>query len=442
VNKEYYTEEFKKAQAEFEKAQEKADLWSELIGDILPENLDELAKTSGAIIRKRGIKVPLDLLKVLLVFAVAILSIRMLALCAKALKISSISDTAWRKKIANSALWLVLILDYILPKPPPEGDEMSKGRPVHLLDGSCVVQEGTKDKGNGKVFYIHMSYGLTLGAMDEIKVTDNHTAEGIQHYTIQKGHIYIADSNYGKAKIFDYIVSKQADAILRISPNHVALYTKSGKKIDLAKLFGKTKKSVLDFDCYMKNGKKTIKVRIVASRLPEDKQADAIKRKKRKSQKNQTKIKSETLIYATWVVLATSLDRAEYTLEQVLEIYRCRWQVELLFKRIKQHFKVTKIKPCSKKYAQSLILLWLIIWAITERQTVAAELFLKQQEFDLNRVSIWTMSSFFFHQVKTIIDCAWATFFKSMDDILVIMKYLQNHKSSRRNQYYEYRFLS
>ena len=46
--------------------------------------------------------------------------------------------------------------------------------------------------------------------------------------------------------------------------------------------------------------------------------------------------------------------KEEYTAKQVLVIYRSRWQIELLFKRIKQHFKVTKIRPSSEKYAKSL----------------------------------------------------------------------------------------
>ena len=72
------------------------------------------------------------------------------------------------------------------------------------------------------------------------------------------------------------------------------------------------------------------------------------------------------------MVVITSLG-AGYCGEEILHLYRSRWQVELLFKRFKQNFSVTSLKAGNKNYAETEVLLWLIIWAISERQLFLAE---------------------------------------------------------------------
>ena len=149
-------------------------------------------------------------------------------------------------------------------------------------------------------------------------------------------------------------------------------------------------------------------------------------------------MRPETLVYAEWVIIMTSLDES-YTAEKILSIYRSRWQVELLFKRIKQHFKVTKIRASSLKYGQALVLLWLIIWALVERQVYLAEIHLIEKGMDMRRFSPWAYSSYFFNRLKTMIESLWATILDPIADIDVIAAKLQNHKQHNRlNQYFEY----
>ena len=67
----------------------------------------------------------------------------------------------------------------------------------------------------------------------------------------------------------------------------------------------------------------------------------------------------ETLLSAGWVMAITSLG-AEYSGEEIMYLYRSRWQVELLFKRFKQNFSIQTIKADSAAYAETETLLWLI----------------------------------------------------------------------------------
>jgi len=413
-----------------------ATLWAEQIKAIFPTDLDESAKTWGALIRKREVKSAIDLLRLLLLCAVSTMSMRMLTLSAKSLKVADISDTAVRKRLIKSIAWLTLLLNTLLPSPTQNKMKPGIKRTVHLIDGSNYVKAGK----SGETYRVHMSYNLSINSMDEVKVTDKHTAESFAHYSIQAGDIYIADAGYGKANNYVNVTKRGGDVIFRCTPNHIKLEDLNGSPIEMAKKLDK-EKQVVDFTCFIINGKKKTLTRIVASQLPEDKKAESVKRKKRQASKRQTKqIRPETLIYAEWVIILTSLDGA-YSAEEVLAIYRSRWQVELLFKRIKQHFKVTKIRPCSAKYGEALVLLWLIIWALVERQSYLAELYLLEKGADMSRCSQWQITSYFFERQKILIEMQWAILLDPMADIEIIAEKLQNHKRhDRPNQNFEYRF--
>jgi hypothetical protein len=95
---------YKNNTAEANRIQDMAALWIEQIEKLLPSNMDETAKTKGALIRKRGVKNASDLLKVLLIYAVTTMSMRMLSLCASALGVANISDTAWHKRFTGAEL--------------------------------------------------------------------------------------------------------------------------------------------------------------------------------------------------------------------------------------------------------------------------------------------------------------------------------------------------
>lgn len=50
--------------------------------------------------------------------------------------------------------------------------------------------------------------------------------------------------------------------------------------------------------------------------------------------RKQNKITEDALFCAGWIVVITSLG-IEYCGEEILHLYKSRWQVELLFKRLK-----------------------------------------------------------------------------------------------------------
>jgi len=413
--------------------------WQEKIVNYLPQDLEETAKKYGVITRKRGIQSAVDLLRVMFIYVTSELSFNMLALCACRLNISEMSDTAWRKKFNSCTLWLTYILFATLPNIKTVNLKPKGSRNIHLIDASDIRRIG-KDS---YIARMHMSYCLNMGVVDEVTVTDNHKAEGFQNFTIQENDIYIADAGYSRATMVEYITKRKADCIIRMTPSTIILDDVNGSHIDMFKELKSSIKDKFEIHCYTRKRGNTnrIPVRIVCSKLPEDKIEKAIKKKKQTSRRKQNTIKEETLLYAEWVIIITTLDNS-YSMEEILSIYRSRWQVELLFKRIKQHFKLHSIKKSSDSYTKVLILLTLIIWTLVERQVILVEIYLINKKVDPNRISIWLLSSYYYKNIADVINSMWTLAINDLDENNKLLeKYLLNHKRNqekRESQYAKY----
>lgn len=104
------------------KIQEVFENWDNKILPHLPQQMDEMAKRTGALHRKRGVCSCVDLLKMLFLYASPNFSFHILAAAACALGISVISDTAWRKRFSKAAPFLREILHSLLSTFLPAAD--------------------------------------------------------------------------------------------------------------------------------------------------------------------------------------------------------------------------------------------------------------------------------------------------------------------------------
>ena len=322
------------------KLQEVFENWNNIILPHLPQQMDEMAKRTGALYRKRGVCSCVDLLRMLFLYASSNFSFRILATAACALGISAISDTAWRKRFSKAAPFLREILHSLLSAFLPATDisAFDGVKNVLLVDASVIRQNGKQQHQQR----IHLCYSLNENRMKQVKVSDQHTAESLAHFSMKKGDLVMADAGYGTAQNFIYAQEQGADVILRITPKNFCLYDAQGEKISLTALMKEAEekhREWIDVSGYCKYKGKTGFVRVIAHRLPDGQAAKARKRKIRKASKNQRQSQAETLFSAGWITVVTSLG-AEYSGEEILHLYRSRWQVELLFKRFKQNFSI------------------------------------------------------------------------------------------------------
>ena len=412
------------------KIQEIFKNWDNKILPHLPQQMDEMAKRTGALHRKRGVCSCVNLLRMLFLYASSSFSFRILATAACALGISAISDTAWRKRFSKAAPFLREILHSLLSAFLPAADISAFDGVENVLpaDASVIRQNGKQQHQQR----IHLCYSLNENRMKQVKVSDQHTAESLAHFSMKTGDLVLTDAGYGTAQNFIYAQEQGADVILRITPKNFCLYDTQGEKISLTALMKEAEEKHMEWTDvfgYCKYKGKTGFVRVIAHRLPDGQAAKARKRKTRKASKNQRRIQAETLFSAGWMTVVTSLG-AEYSGEEILHLYRSRWQVELLFKRFKHNFSIHTIKAGSSAYAETQTLLWLIIWTIAERQSFQAECFLAQKREC--SYSVYEKCKISFIQVTDILRLSWS-FFADLTD-KKYTRYLSKKQRWRINQ--------
>ena len=415
-----------------EKLQELSQTWEQKILSHLPKNLDFIAKNSGVIKRKRSISSAVQLLKILFLYAASGLSFRLLATAAYGLGISDISDTAWRKKCSKAAPFLQDVLQQLLSSLYLPCSAKTEHKNVLLIDASLIRQQGKQQYQQR----IHTCYSLNQNRIQQIRITDYHIAESFRTFSFQKEDLILADAGYGRAGNYAYAMEQGCDVIIRITPNHICFTDADGEKINIYSLLKeaeqKKEKSVEKFIFCMYEGKK-YPVRLIAQELPKEQGEKACRRKEKKAQKRQQNLKEETLFYGKYIILITSLG-VEYDREEILYIYRSRWQVELLFKRFKQNLKIQTLRAGTEAYGETVVLLWMLIWIVTEKQVFLTEQFLKKKREEQEKFSYscWELCRVAFSQIKEILCMSWSLFvdFKNEETY----RYLAPSKRRRSNQ--------
>ena len=113
--------------------------------------------------------------------------------------------------------------------------------------------------------------------------------------------------------------------------------------------------------------------------------------------------------------------------------------MELLFKRFKQNLSIVTLRAGNTTYAEAVVLLWLLIWILTEKQVFLTEQFLKEKEEEQKRIfySCWEMCRVAFFQIKEILCMSWSLFVDFKNEKM--HRYLSPSKRRRTYQNQDFR---
>ena len=313
----------------------------ELLVSFLPRDWRELAEGAGALKGLRKYKSVDNLLRTLLIHLGCGHSLRETVVRARQANLCDLSDVALLKRLRKSKDWLYALCVRLFQE---HGIAVAtdSGFRIRAFDATTVKEPGK----TGALWRIHYSVCLPSLACDFFKLTRTKGAgsgESLTQFPIRAGDHVVADRGYSTANGIGYVADAGGDLIIRVNTGSLPLRTPDGEPFDLLAAVTSLKRAgaakawsvqVLVNEDHA-GADRAIAGRVCALR----KSAEAIKLAQRKVRKEATRKgkqpQPDTLTFAEYVIVFTTFPATSFSPAEILQWYRIRWQVELVFKRFK-----------------------------------------------------------------------------------------------------------
>ena len=163
----------------------------------------------------------------------------------------------------------------------------------------------------------------------------------------------------------EHCMNAGADFVMRVRSKAFKMYDADGNTIQRTDLLCTVTEAPTDFSVYYKCPDQSLhSVRLCAVQKSDEEQAYAQKKLRQKERKRQMKISEDTKYSHNYFFVVTSLDE-HFSAEEIMTIYRLRWQVEMVFKRLKSVIGLgsmpTKTAESSEAWLNCKMLIALLI---------------------------------------------------------------------------------
>lgn len=345
----------------------------EVLLSFLPGGWQKEARELGALVRCRKFVNAESLLRTLLIHLADGCSLRETVARAKYGEVASISDVALLKRLRASSEWLrwmaaQTMTNWIEKQPSAVfGSDLN----IRIIDGTSVQEPGS----TGSSWRIHYSICLPSLQCDEVHVTSPKIGESFKRFMVHPGDLFLGDRGFAHRAGISHVINAGGNVLVRINLSNLPLVGADGKPFPLlAQLRTLVGTNIGDWDVWVPGDNTLIPGRVCA--LKKNKPAAEKARRKALAENGRKGhiVKPETVEAAAYVFAFTTLDR-KFNATTILEMYRGRWQIELVFKRLKSIIGLGHLKKTDLEAAKAWIHGKLLIAFLIEALIAAAERF-------------------------------------------------------------------
>jgi hypothetical protein len=301
--------------------------------DFLPADWREQARSTGALRRARGIASADCLLQLILMHTATGLSLRQTVVRAREQSIADISDVALLKRLRSSEKWL----QQLTAQMTELGDAallkgISQRRRIRVVDATTVQEQG----GAGTDWRVHYTLSLPDLSCDFFELTDAQGGESYRRIPVSRGDLLLADRGYSNAAGAAAVLAGGGDVLVRWNSFSFPLETAEEKPFEALQQLNKLpKRGAREWAVSFTHQGQRHPGRLCAIRKGAVATVRAQEKMRQHARKKQKQINEEALKLAAFILVFTTASQKELGPEEVLELYRVRWQIELRFKHLK-----------------------------------------------------------------------------------------------------------
>jgi hypothetical protein len=363
-----------------------SDEW-QIIRGWLPCDLEERARRQGFIRQVAG---PLEAecwLRLILLHVAGGLSLEQSAMRAKELGWMEIGGVALFKRLIQARFWLADLAQYLLGEQQGRLDHLGGSFPYELriIDATDIAEPGS----TGIDWRLHYSIRLPELVCDYYELTDSQGAEKLGRFTFKAGELVLVDAGYNHRQGFAQVLEADAQVVGRWNPHGFPLEHKSGRPFaPLGQLRGLAVGQTAEWPVQFRHGQAVHPLRLCALRKSPLAAAQSRRRVRYNAQRRGKPLGSLALKLSAYVLVLTSVPAEVLSTEAVLDLYRGRWQVELVFKRFKSLLAGGLVPKSNDASALAWMQAKMVEALLLERVLLDGQ-FLPPEDCHLDEVSRW-----------------------------------------------------
>lgn len=343
----------------------------DVVRELLPEGWDELARATGAFTRARGVADASALLRVIMLHAATGLSLVEASAQARLSGLSKLGSVSLHHRLMKSEPWLRQLCGKLLEEQAGQLP-LDGRRRWRVIDASLIHEKGE----TGSVWRVHYSLELPSMRCDHFELTSEKRGESLRYWKVRPGEVLLVDRGYSHRGAVAEVIQSGAEVVMRWTSASFPLNDQAGRPLDLRAWLKRSPKTKA-FERVVTFEHQGVRhtARLCGLRKSRAATQQSVSKMRDKNRGRAFTLSDNAIYNAGFILVLTTLPAEEYTAAQILEIYRCRWQVELAFKRLKTLLKLGHLPKGHPQTAQAWLLAKLLAALLIEKTLRQAQLF-------------------------------------------------------------------
>lgn len=331
-----------------------------------------MARECGALQRSRRVNNADELLRLLLLHIGPGLSLRQTVVRARQSGLPQLSDVALLKRLRAAGNWLQALCAAMLQE--RAGGAMWRWLPggcrVVAVDSTTVNEPGA----TGTDWRVHYSIELPSLLCDQMQISDAQGGESLLRVPLRRADLVLADRGYCRKPQLNQVLNQEAHFVVRWHSQCVPVEVAAEGGGSLMEwLAGLGQRQAGELAVRVSGIAKPL--RLCAVRVSAAAAQRELERIRESARKNGRRASAACCALSDYVIVITSLPKAELDAAQAMRMFRLRWQIELCFKRLKSLLQTGHVPKYDPASARAWLQGKMLVSLLADRLLEESELF-------------------------------------------------------------------